>query len=247
MSPIYVPGKVVLRNNMTSAWAEGGDLVYTIVVGGTTYRVHEFKTVGTSSLTVMKGGSVEYLVVAGGGAGRGNGAAGNSGDGGNAGQLLAGSVSLAVGSQTVTVGQGGIGVVNANGGNGGNSVLAAVTATGGVGGSGVSAVAARNGGAGGTGTREDLAAALKLALVVPGAHLPLLVLQLFTQVAVVAVLPWVDLAAAAVAVAVKITPQPVMALRPLQAKPIRVAVVVAFQMESELELQVKTAAPASSS
>jgi hypothetical protein len=80
--------------------------------------------------------------------------------------------------------------------------------------------------------REELAAVLKLVPGVPVAHLPLLVLQLFTQVAVVAVLPWVDLAAAAVAVAVKISPQPVTPLRPLQAKPIRVAVAVAFQMES---------------
>ena len=52
-----------------STWAEGGDLVYTIVVSGTTYRVHEFKTTGTTSLNVMNGGSVEYLVVAGGGGG----------------------------------------------------------------------------------------------------------------------------------------------------------------------------------
>ena len=50
--PIYTPGKVVLRQT-SSAWAEGGDLVYTIVDSGTTYRVHEFKTVGTSSLNVM--------------------------------------------------------------------------------------------------------------------------------------------------------------------------------------------------
>jgi hypothetical protein len=54
-----------------STWAEGGDLVYTIVVSGTTYRVHEFKTVGTSALNVLNGGSVEYLVVAGGGGGGG--------------------------------------------------------------------------------------------------------------------------------------------------------------------------------
>ena len=41
MSPIYVPGKVTLRQT-PSTWAEGGDLVYTIVIGGITYRVHEF-------------------------------------------------------------------------------------------------------------------------------------------------------------------------------------------------------------
>jgi hypothetical protein len=51
----------------STTWAEGGDLVYTIVVSGTTYRVHEFKTVGTTSLNVMSGGNVDYLVVAGGG------------------------------------------------------------------------------------------------------------------------------------------------------------------------------------
>jgi hypothetical protein len=93
--------------------------------------------------------------------------------------------------------------------------------------------------------QEKLAAVIKLVPGVPVAHLPLLALQLFTQVVVVVVSPLVDLAATAVAVAVKITPQAAPALRPLQAKPIRVAVAVAFQMESEL--QVKTAAPASSS
>jgi hypothetical protein len=79
--------------------------------------------------------------------------------------------------------------------------------------------------------REELAAVLKLVPGVPVAHLPLLALQLFTQVVVVVVLPLVDLAAAAVAVAEKITPQPVMALRPLLAKPIRVAVAVERQMD----------------
>jgi hypothetical protein len=54
--------------------------------------------------------------------------------------------------------------------------------------------------------REELAATLKLVPGVPVAHLPLLVLQLFTQVAVVAVLPWVDLAAQVVAVAEKLIP-----------------------------------------
>jgi hypothetical protein len=43
--------------------ATGGDEVFDIDVSGTTYRVHKFTTVGTSTLTVLKGGQVEYLLV----------------------------------------------------------------------------------------------------------------------------------------------------------------------------------------
>jgi hypothetical protein len=86
----------------SSTWAEGGDLVYTIVVGGITYRVHEFKTVGTTSLYVLNSGNVEYLVVAGGGVG---GAYKDSVGGGGGGGGGAGS------SNSVVGGNGGSGIV----------------------------------------------------------------------------------------------------------------------------------------
>jgi len=63
-----------------------GGTVYDITIDGAKYRVHEFKTVGVSTLTVSSLGtglhpyspgnpsnSVEYLVVAGGGGGGGGG------------------------------------------------------------------------------------------------------------------------------------------------------------------------------
>ena len=103
--PIYTPGKVVLRKGM-GTWAEGGDLVYFIEVGGVAYRVHEFKTVGTTSLNVVSGGNFEYLVVAGGGGGGNSGA--NNGSGGGAGGLLSDLVNLSAGAATVIVGAGGI-------------------------------------------------------------------------------------------------------------------------------------------
>jgi len=151
MSPIYVPGKVTLRNQ-PNTWAEGGDQVFYIDVASNPYRVHVFTTTGSSQLTIKQGGSFEYLVVAGGGAGRGIGASGNSGDGGDAGEFLTGSLVLIPGIKSIYVGSGGIGVANANGGNGENSTFDSITATGGTGGSGTSSIVARNGGAGGTGT-----------------------------------------------------------------------------------------------
>jgi hypothetical protein len=163
MSPIYVPGKVTLRQTH-STWAEGGDLVYTIVVSGTTYRVHEFKTVGTSSLNVMKGGSVEYLVVAGGGGGGNNGGAGGAGGmkkfvTGEAGNDSGGSL-LALSTSVITIsigsggagGTGGAGAGYPNGFNGTSSSIGAfISTTGGGGGGGAAAAAGNNGGSGGGG------------------------------------------------------------------------------------------------
>jgi hypothetical protein len=85
MTLLTEPTRIVLRKT-PSTWAEGGDLVYTIVVSGITYRVHTFTTVGTSALTVLNGGDFEYLIVAGGGGG-GYGRYSGAG-GGGAGGLL---------------------------------------------------------------------------------------------------------------------------------------------------------------
>ena len=97
----------------STTWVEGG-VATTIVVGGITYRVHAFTTVGTSTLTVLNGGELEYLVVGGGG---GGGAA--LGGGGGAGGFLAGSFTLIPQTYTVTVGAGGIGSISSSvkGGN----------------------------------------------------------------------------------------------------------------------------------
>ncbi len=105
-------------------YATGGD-VSTIVVSGTTYRVHTFLASGT--FTPIANFNVETLVVAGGGAG---GAA--SGAGGGAGGLLTGTTAVS-GAIAVTIGAGGTGGTGI-GGSGGNSVFDTITATGGGGG-----------------------------------------------------------------------------------------------------------------
>ena len=96
--------KLVLRKGM-GTWAEGGDNVYYIEVVGVAYRVHEFKTVGTTSLNVISGGSFDYLIVAGGG--RGGSTPGVTWFvAGGGGQVLQGTASLAAISHSVVVGAG---------------------------------------------------------------------------------------------------------------------------------------------
>ena len=115
MSPLTESTRLVLRKSVPGAWAEGGDVVYTIVVSGTTYRVHEFKTVGTSNLVVMNGGSVEYLIVGGGGGGARAG-------GGGAGGYLPGTANASVQAYPVVVGAGGAGGTTSTRNSGSNMV-----------------------------------------------------------------------------------------------------------------------------
>jgi hypothetical protein len=114
-----------------STWAEGGDLVYTIVVSGTTYRVHEFKTVGTTSLMVMNGGSVEYLIIGGGSGGNAGVSGVNLGNGGAAGVARIGTAGVTAQVYNVVVGAGSPGVGVANSLPGGSSIALGFTATGG--------------------------------------------------------------------------------------------------------------------
>jgi hypothetical protein len=131
MSPIYVPGKVTLRQT-SSTWAEGGDLVYTIVVSGTTYRVHEFKTTGTSSLNVLSGGSFQYLIIGGGSGGHGGQSGISFSPGGAAGVARNGSYLAIANSYAVIVGAGGTGITTSGPSNaGGSSSIFGFTATGG--------------------------------------------------------------------------------------------------------------------
>ena len=134
MSPIYVPGKVTLRQGFSPVGI-GGDNVYEIEVSGTVYRVHVFTTVGESEFIAASPiPNLEYLVVGGGGSG---GYANNaSAGGGDAGQLLLGIVSKPVGTYEVVVGAGGVPIVegaNFPGQPGANSCFSSLTATGGTG------------------------------------------------------------------------------------------------------------------
>jgi len=129
----------------------------TITTSGS-YKIHTYTTVGTSSFDIIGLGSgstnntIEYLVVAGGGAG---GISTNGqGLGGGAGGMLTGSyTSASVSSYPVIVGAGGIGsnATNNNSTSGSISSLFGLTAFGG----GTQNVAGGNGGSGaglGTGT-----------------------------------------------------------------------------------------------
>jgi hypothetical protein len=98
---------------------QDGPNPYLVVRGGTIttdgdYKIHTFSTVGTSSLFIDElaqipaNNEIEYLVVAGGGAGgcQPNGAA----PGGGAGGLLSGSYTpLSIGSNSIIIGAGGLG------------------------------------------------------------------------------------------------------------------------------------------
>jgi hypothetical protein len=135
----------------TSGWARSGapsfsgGIESTINISGTDYRVHTFTSSGT--LNMLKGGTVEYLVVGGGGAGGSHNNAGLGG--GGAGGLLTGSVNLTAG-QAITVGAGGVATFNEDGGDGGNSSIGSLfVAIGGGGGAGPIPGNGRSGGSGG--------------------------------------------------------------------------------------------------
>jgi hypothetical protein len=140
--------------------ATGGDTITEIVQDGVRYRVHTFTATGSSSFVVSDvgtDGEVEYLVVAGGGAG-GNSVGFLEGTGGGgAGGLLTnlGSSQFDVSSQTysVVVGAGGSGTSGfGRGGSGGDSSLFGFTAVGGGGGGAGGDVTS---GVSGGGARDD--------------------------------------------------------------------------------------------
>jgi len=92
-----------------TAWQGLGGISAT---GGTVttsggYKIHTFTDV-SDTFTVISGGEVEYLVVAGGGGG-GAGSGGGGMGGGGAGGLLTGTVTVGSGNYNVTVGDGGAG------------------------------------------------------------------------------------------------------------------------------------------
>ena len=137
-----------------SALATGGDSVEDITVDGVNYRVHTFTSVGTNTFTVTRAGPVEYLIVAGGGAGgRGNPDRG----GGGAGGVLSGSTIASVQSYQIVVGSGGeVLDGTGNGVNGVNSSAFGLTAFGGGGGGNFrsNGVSGGSGGGGGGGSNE---------------------------------------------------------------------------------------------
>ena len=124
-------------------------------VGG--YRIHTFTSDGT--FTVISGGNVDYLVVAGGGGGGGSAGSGASGAGGGAGGMLTSSTTISASTFAITVGAGGGGAggnVDDQGTDGSNSSFSTFIATGGGGGGARAASSAvdANGRLGGSGGGE---------------------------------------------------------------------------------------------
>jgi hypothetical protein len=99
------------------------------ITSNSTYVVHTFTT--SSTLTISSSISVEYLVVAGGGAG-----GVGRGGGGGAGGVLRGTISLSPGTHNITVGAGGASVTanNIRNSGGSSSISNLVVAIGGGGG-----------------------------------------------------------------------------------------------------------------
>ena len=138
-----------------------GGTVTDISQDGQVFRVHTFTSDDT--FDVVRGGEVEYLIVAGGGGG-----AGRYGGGGGAGGVLQGTENVEVDSYSITVGVGGSGGAQTpgeccdttrSGNRGNNSSVFGFTAIGGGGGVSNNAAAQNNhngeedGGSGGGGAR----------------------------------------------------------------------------------------------
>lgn len=151
LTPTFAAGTTISLYGIKSGapQALGGD---TVTTDGN-YWYHTFTTTGSFSLTTQKPLTVDYLVVAGGGAG-GAGQSGSFeiGGGGGAGgyrtSIGGSSFSLTGTSYTVIVGAGGTGSSNSQGTGGSDSTFATITSTGGGRGAGATQTLL-NGGSGG--------------------------------------------------------------------------------------------------
>jgi hypothetical protein len=146
---------VVVRYPASSGIVATGGTIRDITESGTAYRVHRF-TASTDFVVTAGSGDVEYLIVGGGGGG------GHRG-GGNGGEVLQGTVSVAVSSHPVIVGAGGAGLglltVVQVGISGSSSSALGLTAAGGTGGaadaSGLTGSGPGGDGTGGPGSFEE--------------------------------------------------------------------------------------------
>ena len=132
----------VASSGAAGAFVATGGVITQYDSGGSTYRVHAFR--GTGKFVVASGESnVDWLVIAGGGAGA-------IGGGGAGGMQTGTGYAVSAGTYTVTVGAGGAGASAANtGASGSNSVALGTTST--AGGGGAGNTTGQNGAAGGSG------------------------------------------------------------------------------------------------
>lgn len=150
MSSLLVNSLSLPATTFEPIQATGGDIA-DITISGVTYRVHSFKTTGSTNFVVSSvgngDGAVEYLIVAGGGSG-GQRLSG----GGGAGGVLPGNTIVTATTYAVVVGAGGVAAGSQALGNaGGNSSVFGQTAVGGGGGGGYNGSAYIGGGGGGSG------------------------------------------------------------------------------------------------
>jgi hypothetical protein len=153
---------VISETPFTPITATGGDSVYDITQNGVEYRVHEFLTTGTSTFDVTDFGSypyVEFLIIAGGGAG-GSGFYGGAGGAGGYREYSGVITPHPLGAQSfpVIVGEGAVIWVDQNGKN--SSVFEIESAGGGCGGvpgGGQPAGDGKDGGSGGANNSESSA------------------------------------------------------------------------------------------
>ncbi len=105
-----------------------------VVLETTTHRIHQYTTVGTYSIQVVRPGRVEVLVVGGGGGGGCGGNFSPAGGGGGGGVVYVSDLYINTGNITVTVGSGGQGFLEAYATNGDYSAFSNIVALGGGGG-----------------------------------------------------------------------------------------------------------------
>jgi len=150
--------KFFLEQGKVYPYATGGDYIYYETIGSTTYRVHEFRNPGSSTLNVVNGGNMEYLIVGGGGGGGYSRSGGNYsvGGGGGGGATFGTIITSKDDSIAITIGSGGTAGTSTSGAgdNGSDSSFDGITAFGGGGGGGYDGsnwISGKNGGAGGGG------------------------------------------------------------------------------------------------
>ena len=152
---------VILNPLNKNIVASGALITSTYSNSGLTYTVLTYTSSGT--LTLSRGGKLEYLLVGGGGGGAGSITATNGGGGGG-GQCLhniGSPISLKPGIYTITIGNGGAGGVGGfdDGSTGTNTTITgqiSLTAAGGLGGVWAGGPSTRNGGAAGGGNLGGL-------------------------------------------------------------------------------------------
>jgi len=163
---VYVDGTQGWKVTSASEAADLQSTQYVVATGGTIttsgdYRIHTFTGPGTFCVSNAgaPGGSakVDYVVVAGGGAGGGGqGGAGGGGAGGHRVSFPspAGTIPVSVQGYPITVGSGGSGVTAPSpvGGSGSNSVFSTITSAGGGGGAKQPNGNGASGGSGGGGS-----------------------------------------------------------------------------------------------